>query len=92
MRTTFATLSIAALALFCLGAPARAEVPFSKEVQKACGKDYHKYCSQYGLETAALRSCMDKAGQSLSHACIHALIKAGEVSQAEVDRRKKAGR
>jgi hypothetical protein len=92
MRTTFATLSIVVLSLLCLAAPARAEVPFSKEVQKACGKDYHKYCSEYGLETMALRSCMDKAGHSLSHACIHALIRAGEVSQAEVNRRKKAGR
>jgi hypothetical protein len=92
MRTTFATLSIAALLLLCLAAAARAEVPFSKDVQKACGTDYRKYCGEYGLETAALRSCMDKAGRSLSHACIHALIRAGEVSQAEVDRRKKSGR
>ena len=32
--------------------------------------------------------CMDKAGELLSGECIHALIDAGEVSQAEVDRRK----
>ena len=44
------------------------------------------------LETAALRNCMDMAGKSLSKACVKALIQSGEVSQAEVDRRKKSGR
>jgi hypothetical protein len=92
MRTTLIALLALCLSLLCLAAPARAEVPFSKDVQRACGADYHRYCSEYGLETAALRTCMDKAGKSLSHACIHALIRAGEVSQAEVDRRKRSGR
>jgi hypothetical protein len=31
---------------------------------------------------------MDKAGNSLSKSCVNALIQAGEVSQAEVNRRK----
>lgn len=66
--------------------------PVSKAVQDACVADYHKYCDDYGLETAALRMCMDKAGQSLSKPCVRALIQAGEVSQAEVDSRKKSGR
>jgi hypothetical protein len=35
---------------------------------------------------------MDRNGHRLSNACIKALVKSGEVSQAEVDRRKKAGR
>jgi len=89
MRTTLST----AIACACaLGFAAAAQAaPFSKDVQKACGADYRKHCSEYGLETAALRSCMDKAGQKLSHACIHALIRAGEVSKAEVERRKRSG-
>jgi hypothetical protein len=33
---------------------------------------------------------MDKVGSSLSKACVKALIQSGEVSQAEVDRRKAA--
>jgi hypothetical protein len=66
--------------------------PITPLVRKACGNDYRKYCSDYGLETEALRLCMNKAGQSLSHGCVNALIKAGEVSQAEVDRRKRSGR
>jgi hypothetical protein len=31
---------------------------------------------------------MDKNGNSLSKVCVQALVSAGEVSQAEVDRRK----
>jgi len=68
-----------------------AALAYTKEVQKACGDDYRKYCGEYGLETAALRNCMDKAGQKLTHACVHALIRAGEVSKSEVERRKKSG-
>jgi hypothetical protein len=69
-----------------------AQTPYSKAVQRACGADYHTFCGEYGLETAALRTCMDKAGRSLSKPCVQALIESGEVSQAEVDRRKKSGR
>jgi hypothetical protein len=61
-------------------------------VQQACSADYHKYCGEYGLESAALRNCMDKAGHSLSKSCVNALVDAGEVSQAEIDRRRKSGR
>jgi hypothetical protein len=39
-----------------------------------------------------LRMCMDRNGHKLSKGCVNALIKAGEVSQAEVDRRHRAGR
>jgi hypothetical protein len=79
-----------AVAIGCAGA-AQAESAYSKAVQRACARDYHTYCGEYGLETAALRTCMDKAGQSLSKTCVQALVAAGEVSQAEVDRRKKSG-
>jgi len=68
------------------------ESAYSKAVQQACEADYRKYCGEYGLETNALRNCMDKAGHSLSKSCVNALVAAGEVSQAEVDRRKKSGR
>ena len=91
MRIALATsLAVCVLAL-CFAGKAQAET-YSKAVQRACGADYHKYCGEYGLETAALRDCMDKAGQSLSKECVHALLEAGEVSQAEVDRRKASGR
>jgi hypothetical protein len=44
---------------------------------KHCADDYRKYCHEWGLETKGLANC------------IAALVRAGEVSQAEVDRRKK---
>jgi hypothetical protein len=58
---------------------------------KACANDYHRHCPQYGIETEALRLCMDKAGQALSKTCVNALVDAGEVSKAEVERRKRSG-
>ena len=61
--------------------PARAGLSFAS---------YKRYCGEYGIETAALRTCMDKNGRSLTKTCVRALIDAGEVSQAEVDRRKKS--
>ena len=85
-----ASLAACALAL-CFAGAAQAD-PYSKAVQQSCAEDYHKYCGEYGLESAALRLCMDKAGQKLSKSCVHALVQAGEVSQAEVDRRKASGR
>ena len=57
-----------------------------------CAEAYHKYCSEYGLESAALRNCMDRNGRALPHNCIEALIDAGEVSRGEVERRKKSGK
>lgn len=63
---------------------------YSKAVQQARMADYKKLCGEYGIETAALRNCMDKKGHSLTKTCLNALIDAGEVSRAEVDRRKKS--
>ena len=37
---------------------------YSKALQQACVADYKKYCGEYGIETAALRTCMDKNGQA----------------------------
>jgi hypothetical protein len=90
-KTTF-ELTIAFALIICCGGAAHAESPYSKAVQKACATDYRAYCGDYGLESAALRSCMDRNGQSLSKTCVQALVAAGEVSQAEVDRRKRSGR
>jgi hypothetical protein len=64
---------------------------YSQALQQACMADYKKLCGEYGIETAALRTCMDKNGHSLTKTCLNALIDGGEVSQAEVDRRRKSG-
>lgn len=83
-------LLVALVAAACLAGAVEA-APITKAVQAACKTDYRNYCGEYGLETAALRSCMDRNGHKLSKTCVNALVKAGEVSQSEVDRRKRAG-
>ena len=61
MRTTIATLGVACLLAVCLTGTASAQ-SYSRAVKQFCAADYHKYCGEYGLETAALRVCMDKNG------------------------------
>ena len=63
-----------------------------ERVQQACGNDYRAHCGEYGIETSALRLCMRKVGQQLSNACVNALVADGQVSRAEVERRKREGR
>jgi hypothetical protein len=58
----------------------------TKDMQNNCTNDYKKFCGEYGLQSSALNLCMRKAGPSLSPACVQALVKAGKVSQAEVDK------
>jgi hypothetical protein len=65
---------------------------YSKELQRACASDYRQYCGEYGIETAALRLCMNRVGHCLTNTCINALVAAGEVSQSDVNRRKRAER
>jgi hypothetical protein len=90
---TFCLLATA-VALTWLASPAEAAktYQYSKHVQQACANDYHAQCSEYGIETEALRICMNKAGHSLSHGCVNALVADGQVSRAEVERRKGTGR
>jgi hypothetical protein len=90
MTSSRAALPLA-FVLLCGFVSVALAAPITPLVRKACGNDYRKYCSDYGLETEALRLCMNKAGHSLSNSCVSALIKAGEVSQAEVDQRKRSG-
>jgi hypothetical protein len=85
-------LLLASLVLMVSVGSAMAQHTYSKAVQKACANDYHSHCGEYGIETDALRLCMDKAGQALSKTCVDALVDAGEVSKAEVERRKRSGR
>ena len=59
--------------------------------RKQCREDYHQFCGEYGLDSPALRTCMNKNGHNLSHGRIEALIDAGEVTRAEVERRKRTG-
>jgi hypothetical protein len=87
MKTVFYGLLIASMAAISSASASQAQ-SYSKAVQQFCRADYKKYCAEYGLETTGLRSCMDRNGKSLSRSCVNALVQAGEVSQAEVNRRK----
>jgi hypothetical protein len=58
----------------------------TKGMQNNCANDYKKFCGDYGLESSALNLCMRKAGPSLSPACVQALVQAGKISQAEVNK------
>jgi hypothetical protein len=76
------------LILVCLGpsvAFAQAGT-ITKDMQNFCVNDYKKFCGDYGLQTAALNLCMRKAGPGLSPACVGALVRAGKITQAQVDK------
>jgi hypothetical protein len=60
----------------------------SLSVQLACATDYYAYCSKHDPDGPGVRGCMRAAGPKLSNRCINALIGAGEVSKAEVERQK----
>lgn len=79
--------SIAALLLglgFLLPSPASA---VSANVRNACTGDYFNFCAGMEVGSKELRRCFNKNGAKLSSGCVSALIGAGEVSQAEVNRR-----
>jgi hypothetical protein len=90
MKTTFALVT----AMLCAGVAAgdaAAESRYSKALQNACANDYRRLRGEYGIETEALRLCMDRNGKSLAKTCVDALVADGQVSRAEVQRRKKNG-
>lgn len=86
MKRVFSGLLIAGVAVTCFAGAAVAET-YSKAVQQYCRADYKTYCGEYGLDTSALRVCMDRNGKKLSRNCVNALVKDGHVTKAEVNRR-----
>ena len=86
-------LLVVTISAFGLTSASNAETRKITEAEKKfCADAYHKYCGEYGLESAALRDCMDRNGRALPRDCIEALIDAGEVSRSEVEGRKKTGK
>lgn len=59
-------------------------------VKQACSGDYAAFCGQYAVGSEGLRQCMRRADKHLSAGCIDALVAVGEVSAAEVKRRRAA--
>lgn len=62
----------------------------SLRVKMACAADYYKHCSAHSPGSSEVRQCMRSVGAGLSRGCVDALVSAGEVSKAEVDRRRSA--
>ena len=58
----------------------------SKSVERACKRDWSRYCSAHSPGTTTLRSCMRANGKRLTRRCVNALVRAGEVSRREVRR------
>ena len=83
------SLLLAVLVLPVSVSPGWAQHKYSRAVQDACVKDYKAHCGEYGIETEALRLCMDRAGRQLTKSCVDALVAAGEVSKKEVERRRR---
>ena len=81
--------AIAIMATFCTAAYAG---PVTDEEKQFCAHDYRQYCGQDGLGSNLLRDCMSAHGKNLSEQCIKALVDAGEVTEAEVEKREKAGK
>lgn len=86
-RTGASVLVFALPLLFLAPSVALAQAgTITKGMQNNCANDYKKFCGDYGLQTSALNLCMKKAGPSLSPACVQALVQAGKISQADVDK------
>jgi hypothetical protein len=76
--------AIFAVALASL--PALAEYAVTERQKRDCKGDYHKYCGEYGLGSEALRACMSRNIKKISHACVGALVDAGEMTQVQADK------
>ena len=83
MRDSPAILLVAVALILCTAGVAEAGI-------RKCAEDYRRFCSQWGLETRGLEKCMRRHGDQLTPRCVKGLVQAGAVSQAEVDRRRRA--
>ena len=86
-----ALLRLTFLCVFLSAGSALAQHTYSDAVQRACANDYKQHCREYGIETEALRLCMDRAGQKLTQTCVDALVADGEISKQQVEARKRDG-
>ena len=82
LRIVAATIALGTVAMHSSQASAA-----SLAVQLACAADYYAYCSKHDPDGPGVRACMNANGSKLSNRCVNALVAAGEVSKAEVERR-----
>lgn len=85
MKARYSTaVYVAISALFLISVPALADV--SDHVKSACKGDYQRYCKAYKVGTEGLRACMSRSIKRVSNVCISALVKNGDMTQAQADR------
>ena len=85
MRTRYSTaVYVAIFALSLISIAALADV--SGHVKAACKGDYQRYCKAYKVGTEGLRACMSRSIKRVSNVCISALVKNGDMTQAQADR------
>jgi hypothetical protein len=75
---------VAIFALSLISIAALADV--SGHVKSACKGDYQRYCKSYKVGTEGLRACMSRSIKRVSNVCISALVKNGDMTQAQADR------
>ena len=80
----------AALVLGTLAATSIQANAVGLRTKMACASDYFAHCSQFSPGSSEVRQCMRAVGAGLSKGCVTALIADGEVSQAEVNKRRSA--
>lgn len=66
----------AAMAMVMMVAVGTQAGAYPARVNKACKRDYYKFCSAYSVGTPALHRCMEAKRRSLSRRCIDALRRA----------------
>ena len=87
MKTKYGTAAGVTLFAFVLIlVPAMAATTVTEREKHYCQTDYHKYCSEYGLGSEALRACMSRNIKKITNACVGALVDAGEMSQTQADK------
>jgi hypothetical protein len=85
VRTRYSTaVYVAIFALSLISIAAFADV--SGHVKSACKNDYQRFCKSYKVGTEGLRACMSRSIKRVSNVCISALVKNGDMSQAQADR------
>ena len=87
LRLLAAAITLGSIAIHSNSASA-----VSLSVQLACASDYYSYCSKHDPDGPGVRGCMRANGLKLSNRCVNALVGAGEISKAEVERRRAEGK
>jgi len=55
-----------------------------------CRADYQRYCKIHPVGSEELRKCMSRSIRKLSHACVDALVDAGEMTRSQANARLKS--